>query len=256
VPEGWSVQPDRAALTIPPGEERSAAFEVAGTKPFPAPSATVRLPYRIGRKSPVSRALRVARPAVCSRAAGVVVDGKPDEKCWQRPETRFFGADGGPAKTDSSRFYFAWDDTSLYVGAVCFDPAVTTVRAQAEKQDDAVYNDDCVGFFLQPDTSAADIYQVYFNPKGVAFDQRIAVNFDGDMDADPKWNGSYAAAGSLGPDRWTFEARIPLAQLGAKAGPGRVWGLNFRRKQPGKKASADWQPVSYDPNGFGLLEMK
>jgi len=37
------------------------------------------------------------------------------------------------------------------------------------------------------------------------------------------------------------------------AKPGDVWGLNFRRKQPGRKANADWQPISYDPHGLGLM---
>jgi hypothetical protein len=257
IPEGWSVKPDRAALDIAPGAEARVAVDVScGGRPFPAPSATARLPYARGKASPVSRALRVARSASCVRAADITIDGRLNEKQWQQPETRFIGWDGAPAQTDSGRFYFAWDDTCLYVGAACFDPAVNAVRAQAEKQDDAVYNDDCVGFFFQPDTGVDEIYQIYFNLKGVAFDQKIAVNFDGDMTADPKWNGGYTAAGSLDKGQWSLEARIPLAQLGAKAGPNKVWGLNFRRKQPGRKANADWQPISYDPNGLGLLQMR
>lgn len=258
VPAGWTVEPQSAAVMAAPGSETRVSFAVACTgRLFPAPVATLRLPYAEGKSSPVSKSLRVARVAACSRAdASINVDGKLDEKFWQKPETRLIDAEGGPAKTDSSRFYFAHDDANLYVAAVCFDPAVNTIKAQAGEQDAAVYNDDCVGFFFQPDTSAGDIYQVYLNPRGIAFDQKITVNYDGDMDTDLKWNGSYRVSCANGPASWTIEAAIPLAQLGAKAEPGQAWGLNFRRKQPGKKASADWQPISYDPNTFGLLDVK
>lgn len=253
VPAGWSVEPDQAVLTVAPGATTTVTARVAcAGRPFPVPIARVRLPYRPGRTSLVSRQLRVARTAVSSRLANIVIDGRLTEREWQQPESCFFGADGGPAETDSTRFYFGWDDSSLYVSAVCFDPAVTTLKAQAEQQDEAVYNDDCVGFFLHPDTSTGVIYQIYFNPKGVVFDQQL-VAVAGGVEADPKWNGSYTVATALGPDRWSIEARIPLGQLGAKVGAGQVWGLNFRRKQPGRKANGDWQPISYDRDGLGRL---
>jgi len=60
-----------------------------------------------------------------------------------------------------------------------------------------------------------------------------------------------------GPGFWSIEAKIPLAQVNATAKPGDVWGLNFRRKQPGSKANADWQtPISSDPATFGYLEFE
>jgi predicted phosphodiesterase len=257
-PAGWTVEPPSAAVAAAAGSEMRVSFAVACSgRLFPAPVATIRLPYAEGKSSPVSKSLRVARVATCSRVdAPVNIDGNLDEKSWQKPETRFIDAEGGPAKTDSSRFYFAHDETNLYVAAVCFDPAVNTIKAQAGEHDAAVYNDDCVGFFFQPDTSRGDIYQIYLNPRGIAFDQKITVSPEGDMSTDIKWNGSYEVSSASGPASWTIEAAIPLAQLGAKAEPGQAWGLNFRRKQPGKKASADWQPISYDPNTFGLLEMR
>ena len=258
VPAGWTVEPRTAAVAAAAGSEARVSFAVACTgRLFPAPVATIRLPYAEGKSSPVSRSLRVARVAACNRAdVSISVDGKLDEKFWQKPETQFIDAEGGPAKTDSTRFYFAHDATNLYVAAVCFDPAVNTMKAQAGEQDAAVYNDDCVGFFFQPDTSKGDIYQVYLNPRGIAFDQKITVSPDGDMSTDTKWNGNYQVSCANGPTSWTIEAAIPLTQLGATAEPGQAWGLNFRRKQQGKKASADWQPISYDPNTFGLLDMK
>jgi predicted phosphodiesterase len=258
VPEGWSVAPRNAVVQAAPGAEDKMTFAVScGARPFPAPTASLRLPYAPGKTSVVKRTLRVARTASATTTRQPpVIDGDLNEKCWQNPETRFFDYEGGPAKTDSARFCFAADSANLYLAAVCFDPAINTVKAQTSAQDGAVYNDDCVGYFLQPDTGKGDIYQVYFNPGGIAFDQKITVSDKGEMNADPKWNGTYEVKTRLGKDQWRIEAKIPLAQFGATAQPGQAWGLNFRRKQPGRKANADWQPVSYDPSAFGLLLFK
>jgi hypothetical protein len=256
VPEGWTVTPASTFLQEEPNGKSEETFAVQ-TKGqlFPVPSVNLKLPYAPGKTSAVKRSLRVARTATASYGKPVI-DGELREKAWQKPETRFFGYDGGPATTDSSRFYFTWDDANLYLAAVCFDPAVNTIKAQAGEQDAAVYNDDCVGYFLQPDTSKGDIYQIYFNSRGIAFDQKITVSDKGEMSTDPKWDGKYDAKTTLGKDRWTIEVRIPLDQWGASTKRGDVWGLNFRRKEPGKKTNADWQPISYDPNAFGLLLMK
>jgi 3',5'-cyclic AMP phosphodiesterase CpdA len=258
VPEGWSVTPSNAAVQVAPGAEDRMTFAViCGARPFPAPTVSLRLPYAPGKTSVVKRTLRVARTASgTTTMTPPVIDGDLNEKCWQNPETRFFDYEGGPAKTDSARFYFAADSANLYLAAVCFDPAVNTLKSQATGQDGGVYNDDCVGYFLQPDTAKGDIYQVYFNPGGIAFDQKITVSDKGEMNTDPKWNGTYEVKTRLGKGQWRIEAKIPLAQFGATAKPGQAWGLNFRRKQPGRKANADWQPVSYDPSAFGLLLFK
>jgi predicted phosphodiesterase len=257
-PAGWSVSPKTVAMNVAAGAEAEYRFAVAcAGRPFPAPTMTLRLPYAKGKSCPVKATLRVARTATCGFAAKPpLIDGVLDEKCWQKPVTKLFTNDSEPARTDSTRFYFAYDTNNLYLAAVCFDPAVNTVKVQASQPDGAVYNDDCVGYFLQPDTGKGEIFQVYFNPGGIAFDQKIMVSEKSGMNADPKWNGTYEVKARLDKDQWRLEAKIPLAQFGATAKPGQAWGLNFRRKQPGRKASADWQPISYDPSAFGLLLFK
>jgi hypothetical protein len=126
----------------------------------------------------------------------------------------------------------------------------------ATERDKGVHLDDCVGWFLLPDTSKGNIYQVYFNPNAVVLDQRISVSPEGKMDVDMSWNADVDVKAAKGKNYWSVEAKLPLAQFGVVAKPGDVWGLNFRRKQPGRKANADWQPISYDPHGLGLMFVK
>jgi len=182
-----------------------------------------------------------------------VIDGKVSEKLWQQPVTHLFTNGSEAMKTDSVRFYFAADSANLYLAAVCFDPNPDSTAVKATERDKGVHLDDCVGWFLLPDTSKGDIYQIYFNPNAVVLDQKIAVSPEGKMDVDMAWTADVDVKTAKGKDNWSVEARLPLAQFGVVAKPGGVWGVNFRRKQPGRKASSDWQPISYDPHGLGLM---
>jgi predicted phosphodiesterase len=258
VPAGWSVSPKTAAVSVAPGAEAEYRFAVAGVgRPFPAPKLTLRFPYAKGKSSPVTASLHVARAARCSFVKKPpVIDGKVSEKLWQKPVTHFFTNDSEAMKTDSVRFYFAADSANLYLAAVCFDPNPDSVRAKATERDKGVHLDDCVGWFLLPDTSKDVIYQVYFNPNAVVLDQKITVSPEGKMDVDMAWNADVDVKAAKGKNYWSVEAKLPLAQFGKAAKPGDVWGINFRRKQPGRKANADWQPITYDPHGLGLILIK
>lgn len=257
-PAGWSVSPRKTAVSVAPGAEAQYRFAVAGAgRPFPAPKLTLRFPYAKGKSCPVTASLDVARAANCSFVKKPpVIDGKVDEKLWQKPVTHLFTNDSEAMKTDSVRFYFAADSANLYLAAVCFDPNPDSVRAKATERDKGVHLDDCVGWFLAPDTSKGTIYQVYFNPNAVVLDQKITVSPEGKMDADMAWNADVDVKAAKGKNYGSVEAKLPLAQFGKTAKPGDVWGINFRRKQPGRKANADWQPISYDPHGLGLMLIK
>ena len=101
------------------------------------------------------------------------------------------------------------------------------------------------------------VYQIYVNPSGTIFDQRIT--FDENMwyTADRTWDGEYDVATQRVDDRWSVEIRVPLSALGAGAQTDSAWGLNFRRKQARTGAAADWQvPIDYDPGTIGELKFE
>jgi predicted phosphodiesterase len=258
VPFHWSVSPKTLAVSVAPGAEVEYRFAVAGAgRPFPSPKLTLRLPYAKGKSCPVTASLHVARAASCGFVKRPPkIDGMVNEKLWQKPVRHLFTNDSEAMKTDSVRFYFAADSANLYLAAVCFDPNPDSVRVKATARDQGVHLDDCVGWFLAPDTSKGDIYQVYFNPDAVVLDQKITVSPEGKMGVDASWNANVDVKAAKGKDYWSVEAKLPLAQFGVTARPGDVWGLNFRRKQPSHKANADWQPISYDPRGLGQLLIK
>ena len=257
LPEGWTVEPVNQPVRVEgEGVERLELRVRCTGDPFPVPEATLEFPYAEGRTVEVTELLHVARTASCHGLdAAPTIDGQVDEPGWGVPVTRFFHYEGGEAKTDPVQFHFGRDDENLYVAAVCRDEKPDSIIARAEEQDGPVYAEDCVGYFFQPDTAEDVVYQVYFNPLGTVFDQRIAIQEDGYWDVDRNWNGSYEVKTTRGVDGWSIEARIPLAELGAVGTPG-PWGLNFRRKQP-RLGNADWQlPISYDPGTYGYLTLE
>jgi predicted phosphodiesterase len=259
VPRGWSVQPSIEKLTIAPGEEKRITFQTTSSgKLYPLPKVILGFPYAENKSIPVSKNLRISRIAFATRVtASPKIDGKLKDECWREPIFRFFDNEGGQARTESTLVYFAYDNGNLYLGAHCRESKIDSLRAAAVKHDGPVTADDYIGFFLQPDIEIDTAYQIYFNPAGTVFDQKIYIGSLGYYSGDKSWNGAYVVKTKKGKGYWDIEAVVPLARLGAKAGPNRRWGLNFLRKQKRLNATADWQiPIDYDPQTFGLLQFQ
>ncbi len=255
VPEGWTVLPRTAAVGCAPDSSVRMTFEVQSVAQlFPVPAVSLPMSYAEGKLTLVERRLQVARACGATQAeAPPLIDGEVTEACWRNPVQRLLAADGGPARTDSTRFYFAYDSADLYLAAVCFDPAVNTIKAEAQNRDGAVQNDDCVDYLLQPDTGKGDVFEICINASGTIFDQMISVSPKGDIGMNPAWDHGYETRTFLGDRYWSIEVRIPLPTELLMPRRGDVWGLNFRRTQPSRKESADWQPIDYNPDTFGLM---
>jgi hypothetical protein len=155
------------------------------------------------------------------------------------------------------KFYFAWDKENLYLAAKCTETTMDSIVANAKEHDGPIYGEDCVGYFLQPETEDGSMYQIYFNPLGTAFDQKVKIEGGVAVDADRGWNGTYEVKTFKGDDYWSIEAQLPLDQLDTKGESGKTWQLNFRRKQKRLNAAADWMvPLDYNPKGYGMLIMR
>ncbi len=257
VPEGWTVSPARIDLVVAPGEAAEIEFDVKNTGPlYPVPRVSCGYPMSDGRRVEVDLPLEVTRTV---EAAWVeeppVIDGEVGEKEWAdgTPTTEMFP----PYDTiveGETEFRFAYDAANLYLSAVCYDGEMDEVTATIEERDGAVYTEDCVGFFFQPDWDEMVVYQIYFNALGTPFDQRISFDETMYYTTDATWDGEYEVATQRTDDRWSIEARIPLEQIGADVTTEPVWGLNFRRKQARTSAACDWQiPIDYDPRTFGEM---
>jgi hypothetical protein len=225
---------------------------------FPPPVAELKFRYGKDHVMVAREALPLARVASCVRAAAVpTIDGLLSEVIWKDPETRYFDPTGKKSEVEPTEVYFAYDNENLYLAARCQESQPDAMSVKASSHDGAISGDDCVGFFIAPPGDEVQSYQIYFNPDGIAFDQRFEQDMDGYMHGDRNWNGQYEVKTQRFADGWTLEARIPLATFGARMTQGDQWRVNFRRKQARMTKAADWQtPVEFDPNTFGILDVK
>jgi hypothetical protein len=259
VPAGWSVSPKAMPVQIAPSQSHKAVFSVRGLGSiYPTPVLSVEYPYAESKHFTVTKSLSVIRSVRASRAARPpTIDGMVREQLWLESVSQYYAPDGTPVTAEPVDVYFAWDDSSLYIAAECSESDMASAVATVGERDGAVYGEDCVGFFLQPQVADGPVYQVYFNMLGTIFDQEIEVADGRAVDADPGWNGDYEVKTFKGGDFWSIEIRIPLEQLGTVGAYEQTWALNFRRKQRRLNSSADWQvPIGYDPQDYGILVMR
>ncbi len=259
IPDGWRISPKKLPVEIADAGTHVEAFSVSSSGPiYPVPVLSMEYPYDGEKTVTIEKPLPLERAVYATRAEEApAIDGSLSEAIWTEPTTLLFGPYGSAMPTDSVFFYFAWDEANLYLGAECMETRMDSIFAAATDHDDAVYGEDCVGYFLQPEVPDGPVYQVYFNPLGTAFDQKITVEDGAYSGVDRDWNGTYETATARGDDRWTIEVKIPLEALETRGEYEKVWTLNFRRKQRRLQTSADWQvPISYNPNDYGILVMR
>ena len=255
---GWTVEPAIESVVVSPESSQTFTFKAKyDGKLYPLPKVSLDYPYGEGKVYNYQGLPQVTKALKIKRMKAPQIDGEIEKKEWKKAvQVEDFCCPEGSAVTiEQSKFYFGYDDDNLYLAAICTQRDISSLVINAKGRDDAVYRDDCVGFFVAPPGSSGDIYQIYFNPLGEIFDQRIFINDKGEQDADTTWNGDYRVQAQKNEDSWEIEVAIPFKALGsATPQPGDEWRINFRRKEIALGSSADWQyPISYDANLFGKL---
>ncbi|MFQ5499997.1 MAG: metallophosphoesterase [Candidatus Zixiibacteriota bacterium] len=256
IPSGWTVEPNSVAVSLPANSSRTMEFTVASTgKLYPVPTVTAGFPYREDKTYRASASVQVSRQVSCVRTTKPPkIDANICGDVWTQPQALLYSPDGDTSDIDPVEFYFAHDNDNLYLAAHCTEKKMDSIHAIVKERDGAVYGEDCVGFFFCPDPSDSIVYQIYFNPLGTAFDQKIVFDSIGHYEADREWNGTYDVKTGFAKDHWNMEVRIPLAELGTSATTSKQWRLNFRRKQKRLDTSGNWQtPIDYDPKTFGVM---
>jgi predicted phosphodiesterase len=260
----WEVDPGNLTVDIAAEGKETVSFDAMYETLYPLPRVSLEYPYGVGKVYDYESPARVTRSLSISP-----VENKPEingavsgsEWSGAAVEDYFCSPDGGAVTIEDTVFHYGYDDENLYVAAVCYQTDTNLLVANATERDGGVWQDDCVGFFFAPGGTEGDIYQIYFNPAGVIFDQRIFENEYGDLDGDTEWNVECDVAtriipisvATAEPRYWSIEIAIPFTSLETESpNTGDEWRINFRRKEQVRESSADWQfPISYDANYFG-----
>jgi hypothetical protein len=257
-PDNWKIEPEVQVVEMAPSQAKEFSFKVAlKGEVFPLPTYSFNYPVKENKYYPLKDRLWVKRELTCRRMKkSPAIDGKVSEEEWKEiiPVTTFGSPSGDKSIIEPTEFYFCYDKNNLYLAVRCSEGKKDQIVAKAKGQDGAVYAEDCVGYFICPDTATKNVYQIYFNPLGTSFDQWI----DGKTyTPDRNWNGKYEVRTSTAEKGWDIEIKIPFSQFKAKPKKGDTWELNFRRKQKRLNSSSDWMyPITYDVKYYGVMRFE
>jgi hypothetical protein len=218
---------------------------------------------------------------VCERASAEIhIDGVLDDAAWKHAQwSKDFGDITGKAKLAPklrTRMKMLWDDEKFYLAVECEDP---NVWATMKKRDEALFMENAVEIFIDPDDDGKNYAEIQANPLGTIMDVLMDKPFDAGGKANEKWDapGMKIAAHVDGTvndpsdkDRgWTIEAAIPwtaLRELGVTRPPrdGEQWRMNFAPAAHESKGAKDqywtWSPQGeikmHVPKRWGFVQWK
>ncbi|MFO0815938.1 MAG: YCF48-related protein [Gemmatales bacterium] len=176
------------------------------------------------------------------------LDGKLDDEIWKTAPVTVLQNAAGKA-TVQTRVQMAYDDTYLYLGVTCQQPAGLPVMqpVKPRKRDDDLRQFDRMSLLLDLDRDYGSAFHLEWDARGCVMEECF-----GDM----SWNPQWFVEVNPTSDGWTSEIAIPLVELtGLAKLDSEVWAVNVSRIIPGQGVQAMSLPagVKPQPRGMGLL---
>ena len=125
--------------------------------------------------------------------------------------------------------YVGYDSRFLYVAFDCRDPNPAKIRAPYVDRDNVFSEQDFVGIILNAKNDRRSAVEFFVNPRGIQ-DDGITNDATGSEDFSPDF--FWDSAGSIGPQGWVVEMRIPLTSIRYPKGDPQTWGLMLYRNYP------------------------
>ncbi|MFH1075055.1 MAG: carbohydrate-binding family 9-like protein [Candidatus Firestonebacteria bacterium] len=215
-----------------------------------------------------------------------VLDGEINEAVWQKCESvtgflynfeeeisknqlegKFKDMQGKPALQQTTA-WVCYDDKNLYLAFKCEEPNPAKMKAGAQGQDDVIWQDDCVEFFLDSENTKTSYYHIILNSQGVPYDHYVKSVKKGKknqvaLDKNIRWNTEGEIKAFVGDTFWSVEASLPLASFKLTPKAGQKCGVNFAREQYTNEEYPNsfslWAPLTgtfHQPDKFGTLIFK
>lgn len=197
------------------------------------------------------RSIRKRATAVRIDDGSIRLDGRLDEAIWQQPEavTDFVQKEPveGAGASEAMEIRFAFDESSLYIGARMRsgDPAaIQAPMGRRDNVDQAEYIQVSLDTYLDRRTA----YTFGVTASGVRFDHYHPRDNEDVRDStfDPVWE----ARTQIDVQGWTAELWVPFSQLRFNESDKLVWGLNIRRWIPTLNEEDDWVVVRRTEEGW------
>lgn len=194
--------------------------------------------------SAASRVIRQLKATRLTRA--ITFDGVVDSTEWAGiPRSgdfvQYFPFDTSPARAPVE-FMMAYDDETLYLGAIMYDYAPGGYVSASLRRDYRGSANDGVTLVLDPwrDGTTGVFFGV--NPYNVQREGLIVNGGVSGEDFDRSWDNVWSSETHRGNGYWSVEMAIPFKALRFRAGDD-TWGMNFYRIDSKANERTTWSPV-------------
>ena len=161
----------------------------------------------------------------------IVIDGTIDEVAWDQAlviELEYEVRPGDnvppPVRTE---VLLTYDRNNFYIGARCYDPDPSAIRARIRDRDE-LGGDDWIGVVLDTFNDERRSFDFICNPFGVQFDQ-----IETSTNEDAGWDAIWNSAGRITNWGYAVEMAIPFNQLRFQRSDGpQIWGFDGVRNYP------------------------
>jgi hypothetical protein len=169
-----------------------------------------------------------------TRATGTIeVDGLLDENAWNNATRillpfEWFPGDNVPAPVETEVF-ITFDQENLYLAFRAHDPDPTSIRANLADRD-TPFQDDHVGFMIDPFNDERRGFQFRINPLGVQMD---AIFSENEGFEDFSWDAIWDSNGLITEEGYQVELAIPFKSLRfPRSTEPQTWGFMAFRSLP------------------------
>jgi hypothetical protein len=191
--------------------------------------------------------------AVCAKTAEPPkLDGKLDDACYQSASrlTGFRDINSGELAGEQTECWVLRDGEALYVAFRCLQTQPGPAKAQVTRRDGAVFGEESVELFLQPNPASGEYIHLATNALGRQFDE---IGFD------TAWDADWQVATERQDNAWTAELRIPFAALPIGPDAPERWRMNLCRNAAHgtQKLNSAWSCTYggfHRPSRFGNLD--
>lgn len=140
-----------------------------------------------------------------------------------------------------TEMYFLYDKHNLYVAAVCYEPDMSSLRANIEERDEC-FSDDFVGLIIDTFNDHKKGYELFVNPYGIQGDGIMTPSGE-DMSFDAIW----LSDGKIYDDYWIVEIKIPFKSLTFPDREIQEWRLILIRTRPrSSRTQVSWIKIDRD----------
>ncbi len=176
------------------------------------------------------------------------IDGVLDELEWDKAmiATDFVVRDPNPgeAPTYPTEVRVLYDNTSIYIGAKCYDDEPDKI-AKTLSQRDQIENSDFFGIAIDSYQDGVNGIELFVLASGVQVDNTISAN-----GGDRNWNAVWASEVQITDEGWTIEMRVPFSALRFPDVEEQRWNVNFFRSIRRIRETSFWSPINPEVSGY------